>query len=152
MKVIAENRKVYFDYEILEKFEAGISLVGHEVKSIKTGRLILKGGYVVLKHSKKVTPEVFLVGVDIPPYQPKNTPLGYDPQRSRKLLLKKQEINYLIGKSNVKGLTIVPLRVYTKKGKIKVEIGVAKGKKKVDKREYIKKKEIDKEIRRTLKQ
>lgn len=152
MKVIAENKKAYFNYEILEKFEAGISLVGHEVKSIKTGRMILRGGYVILKYSKKVTPEVFLVGADIPPYQPKNTPSGYDSQRSRKLLLKKQEINYLIGKSNIKGLTIVPLRVYTKKGKIKIEIGVVKGKKKADKREYIKKREIDKEIRRTLKQ
>lgn len=147
------NKKAYFDYQILEKFEAGISLIGQEVKSIKTGRANLKGSYVVLKEpSKGKTPEIFLIGCHIPPYQPKNAPPDYDPERSRKLLLKKSEINHLIGKSRQKGLTIIPLRVYTKKGKIKVEFAIAKGKRKPDKRETIKKREIEREIRRTLKQ
>lgn len=153
MKALAENKKAHFDYEILEKFEAGISLLGHEVKSIKTGRMSLKGSYVVLKGlTKKETPEVFLIGASVPPYQPKNTPANYNPERSRKLLLKKEEIKYLIGKSKQKGLTIIPLRVYTKKGKIKVEFAIVKGRKKADKRQVIKEREIKREIRRTFKQ
>ena len=152
MKILAKNRKAYFTYQILEKFEAGISLIGQEVKSIKSGRMTLKGSYVVLKHLLRgVTPEVFLIGATIPPYQPKNAPLDYNPERSRKLLLKKAEIKYLIGKTKEKGLTLVPLRVYTKKGKIKVEFGLVRGKRKVDKRELIKKREIERKIRRFLK-
>ena len=153
MRIISKNKKAYFNYEILEKFEAGISLTGQEVKSIKTRSMSLKGGYVVLKdQSKKKTPEVFLIGCSISPYQPNNTSPDYNPKRSRKLLLKKSEIKHLIGKSKQKGLTIVPLKVYTKKGKIKLEIGIGKGKKKTDKRETIKKREVSREIRRTLKQ
>ncbi|MCD6550048.1 SsrA-binding protein SmpB [bacterium] len=152
MTIFAKNKKAYFDYEILEKFEAGISLLGQEVKSIKTGRINLKGSYIVLKQSSnKQRPEVFLIGANIPPYQPQNIHFNYDPQRSRKLLLKKDEINYLIGKAKQKGLTMIPLRVYTKRGKIKVEFAIAKGKKKKDKREIIKKREIEKEIQRVLK-
>ena len=146
MKALTENKKAYFNYEILEKFEAGISLIGQEVKSIKSGRINLTGSYVVLKNS-----EVFLVGANIPPYQPKNAPSDYSPERSRKLLLKKSEIKSLIGKVKQKGLTLVPLRVYTKNGKIKLEFGVARGKKKFDKRELIKKREIQKDIERELK-
>ena len=145
MRVLAENKKAYFNYQILEKFEAGISLIGQEVKSIKLRRINLAGSYVVLKNS-----EVFLVGANIPPYQPKNIPPDYNPERSRKLLLKKSEIKYLIGKVKQKGLTLVPLRVYTKRGKIKLGFGIARGKKKVDKRELIKKREIEREIRRAL--
>ncbi|MCD6177802.1 SsrA-binding protein SmpB [bacterium] len=153
MGILAENKKAYFDYEILEKFEAGISLIGQEVKSIKLGRINLKGAYVVVKYSTKTQkPEVFLIGAHIPPYQPKNTPSDYDPQRSRKLLLRRKEIDYLIGKSKQRGLTMIPLRVYTKKGKIKLEFGLAKGKKKKDKREILKKREIEREIKRTLQQ
>lgn len=152
MRIISENKKAYFNYEILKKFEAGISLIGQEVKSIKTKSLSLKGGYVVLKNQpRKQTPEVFLVGCTISPYQPNNTSDDYNPRRSRKLLLKKPEIKYLIGKSKEKGLTIVPLKVYTKKGKIKIEIGIGKGKRKADKREAIKKREVNREMRRTLK-
>jgi len=150
MKTIAENKKALFDYEILEKFEAGISLSGQEVKSIKTGRINLKGCYITLKPSQKELPEVFLIGCNIPPYQPKNAPKEYNPQRERKLLLKKEEINHLIGKTNQKGLTIIPTRVYTRKGKIKIEIGVAKGKKEYNKKELIKKRETDREIKRNL--
>jgi len=91
ISLFAKNKKAYFDYEILEKFEAGISLLGQEVKSIKTGRINLKGSYIVLKQSSnKQRPEVFLIGANIPPYQPQNIHFNYDPQRSRKLLLKKR--------------------------------------------------------------
>jgi len=140
------NKKVYYNYQVLEKFEAGISLIGQEVKSIKSGRISLKGSYVVFKDE-----ELYLIGANIPPYQPKNAPPDYNPERSRKLLLKKSEIKYLIGKSKQKGLTLMPLRVYTKRGKIKLEFGTVKGKKKFDKRELIKKREIEREIRRMLK-
>jgi len=146
MRVLAENKKAYFNYQILEKFEAGISLIGQEVKSIKSGRMNLAGSYVVLKGE-----EVYLIGANIPPYQPKNAPPDYNPERSRKLLLKKSEIKYLIGKVRQKGLTLVPLKVYTKRGKIKLEFGVAKGKKKFDKRELIKKREFEREKERFLK-
>lgn len=146
MKVLSENKKAYFKYLILKKFEAGISLIGQEVKSIKTGRINLAGSYVVLRNG-----EVYLVGASVPPYQPKNAPADYNPERSRKLLLKKIEIKHLIGKVKEKGLTLVPLRVYTKKGKIKLEFGVARGKKKADKRELIKKREIERDIKRELK-
>jgi len=152
MRVLAENKKAYFNYQILEKLEAGISLIGQEVKSIKSGRINLAGSYVVLKGPiKGGYPEVFLIGANIPPYQPKNAPPDYNPERSRKLLLKKSEIKYLIGKVKQKGLTLVPLRVYTKRGKIKLEFGVARGKKKVDKRELIKKREFEREKERFLK-
>jgi SsrA-binding protein len=146
VKTIIENKKAYFNYQILEKFEAGISLIGQEVKSIKSGRINLAGAYVVLKNS-----EVYLIGANVSPYQPKNAPLDYNPERSRKLLLKKSEIKHLIGKVQQKGLTLVPLRIYTKRGKIKLEFGTAKGKKKVDKRELIKKRETKREMERELK-
>ena len=146
MRILTENKKAYFNYHILEKFEAGISLIGQEVKSIKSGRINLAGSYVVLKDS-----QVFLIGANIPPYQPKNAPPDYNPERSRKLLLKKSEIKYLIGKVKQKGLTLVPLKVYAKRGKIKLEFGVTKGKKKVDKRELIKKREVKREMERELK-
>jgi len=146
MKEITRNKKAYFNYEILKKFEAGISLIGQEVKSIKSGRINLKGTYVILKDQ-----EVFLVGANIPPYQPKNAPPDYNPKRSRKLLLKKPEIKYLIGKTKQKGLTIVPLRVYTIKRKIKLEFALAKGKKQFDKREVIRKRETERDIRRIIK-
>src|SRR3990167_9204349 len=145
MKVFAENRKAYFNYQILEKLEAGIVLIGHEVKSIKLGRMNLAGSYVVIREK-----EVFLIGCYIPPYQPRNTPLGYNPERSRKLLLKKSEIKYLIGKSKQKSLTLVPLKVYTKNRNIKLEFGVGKGKRKADKRESIKKRETDRKIKKAL--
>ncbi len=145
MKVFAENRKAYFNYAILEKFEAGLVLNGQEVKSIKLGRMSVAGSFVVPKNE-----ELFLLGAKIPAYQPKNAPADYNPERSRKLLLKKAEIKYLIGKVKERGLTLTPLKVYTKDGKIKIEFGVAKGKKKFDKRESIKKRETEREIKREL--
>ena len=148
MKVILENKKALFDYSILEKFKAGIVLQGQEVKSIKTGKMGLKGSFVIVKESPS---EVFLIGANVPPYQPKNTPSDYDPQRSRKLLLRKSEIKQLIGKAKKKGLTMIPLKVYTDKGKIKIEFGIAKGKRKIDKRVQIKKRETEREIQRAMK-
>lgn len=147
MKVLAENKKAYFKYEILEKFEAGVVLIGQEVKSIKSGRINLAGSYVVIRDEGP-----YLIGCHIPAYQPKNAPPDYNPERSRKLLLRKSEIKYLIGKSKQKGLTLVPLRVYTKRGNIKIEFAVVRGKKKVDKRELIKKREVEREMRRALKE
>ena len=146
MKPIAENKKAYFDYEILETFEAGVVLLGHEVKSIKTGHISLRGAFVVVKNE-----ELFLINANVPPYQPKNTPKDYKPERSRKLLLHKSEIKSLIGKTKQKGLTLAPLKVYTKKGKIKILFGLARGKRKVDKREKIKKREFKKQKERMLK-
>jgi SsrA-binding protein len=146
MKVLAENKKAHFNYQILEKYEAGIALNGQEVKSIKLGRINLLGSYVIIRNS-----EVYLIGASVPPYQPKNAPSDYDPQRTKKLLLRKTEIDYLFGKSQQKGLTIVPIKVYTNNGKIKVEIGIGKGKKVFDKRETIKKRETQKEMERELK-
>ncbi len=147
MKIITKNKRAYFDYEILERFKAGMVLMGTEVKSIKTGHISLKGSYVVIDENQ----EAWLIGAKIPAYQPKNAPKDYVPSRSRKLLLKKPEIRYLIGKSKQKGLTLVPLMVYTEKGKIKLEFGVAKGKRKIDKREAIKKREFEREKSRILK-
>jgi len=144
--VITENKKAYFNYQILEKFEAGLVLIGQEVKSIKSGRINLAGSYVALRGG-----EFFLVGCNIPPYQPKNAPSDYNPERSRKLLLRKQEIKCLIGKARQKGLTLLPLKVYTKRGKIKLEFGIAKGRRRFDKRELIKKREAEKTMERTLK-
>jgi SsrA-binding protein len=151
MKLLAENKKAGFDYEIGEKFEAGIILTGQEVKSLKTRGISLAGTYVLAKNNG-----IYWIGAQIPPYQPNNAPLAYDPTRTRKLLLKKSEIRYLIGKASQKGLTFVPVKLYTKgrdngSGKIKLEFGVARGKKKYDKRESIKKREVDREIQRTLK-
>ena len=146
MKILAENKKAYFNYQILEKFEGGISLIGQEVKSIKTRGMNLAGSYVVLKNE-----EVFWIGARISPYQPKNIPPDYNPERSRKLLLKKSEIKYLIGKTQQKGLTLIPLLIYTKNGKIKIEFGLAQGRKKFDKRDLIKKREVEREIERALK-
>lgn len=143
--VLAENKRAYFDYEILEKYEAGLELLGQEVKSIKNGRINLAGSYVVAKDK-----QVWLIGADIPAYQPKNAPKDYDSKRTRRLLLKKEEIKNLIGKSQEKHLTLLPLKVYTKNRRIKMEIGLGKSRKKADKRETIKKKEARREIREKL--
>lgn len=146
MKILSENKKAYYKYQVLEKFEAGIVLIGQEVKSIRLGRATLAGSFVILQKE-----EPLLLNVNIPPYQPKNAPANYDAARSRKLLLTKSEIQRLIGKSAQKGLTLVPLKMYTKQGKIKVEIAVVKNKSKADKRELIKKRDLDREINTELK-
>lgn len=141
----ANNPKANFDYEILETLEAGMVLKGHEVKSIKTGKVSIKGSYV-----KILGGEAFLIGATISPYQIKNTPEDYDPQASRKLLLSKKQISVLVGTSQTHGLTLVPLKLYDKKGLIKLLIGIARGKKKYDKRETIKKKDVARAKQRGL--
>ena len=143
----AENRKARFNYEILEKYETGIELLGVEVKSIRSGRMSLEGAFVVVRGG-----EVFLINSNIPPYQPNNTSKDYDPLRNKKLLLTKKEIATLAGSEKNKSLTIVPISVYNEGKKIKVEIALVKGKKKHDKRESIKKRDTDREIRREYKE
>lgn len=146
MSSFIENKKARFNYEITETLEAGIELLGPEVKSIKGGMGSLEGAYAVVRGG-----EVFLLGSNIPPYQAGNMPKGYDPLRTRKLLLTKKEIIELAQMEQEKKLTIVPLSMYNKKGKVKVSLGVARGKKKFDKRETIKKRDDIREIRRSLK-
>ena len=146
MATFAENRKARFDYEILETFEAGLVLSGPEVKSIKNGRMNLAGCYINIHDG-----ELYLIGASIAPYQPKNQPADYDPARSRKLLLHKKEIMSLLGKIQQKGLTLVPLKVYNKGRRIKLEFAIVRGKKKYDKRAVISKRESKRNIERSLK-
>lgn len=145
MSVYAENKRARFDYEILEAFEAGIELKGHEVKAVKTGKASLAGAFAIVRGG-----ELFLVNTNIQPYQQKNVSADYDPTRARRLLLNKKEIQYLTGKMGEANLTLVALKLYNKGGRIKVALGLARGKKKADKREAIKKRDIQKKIRRTL--
>lgn len=145
MPVYASNDKAKFDYQILETIEAGILLAGHEVKAIKNGKASIKGAYV-----KILGGEAYLVGANVAPYQANNVPKDYDMQRSRKLLLKKSELNYLMGKSNEAGFTLVPVKLISKGNLVKLEIGVARGKKKYDKREAIKKRDVERDIKRLL--
>lgn len=146
-RVISENKKAFFEYEILEKYEAGISLLGQEVKSLKKRGVNLAGTYVLIKGG-----EVFWVGATISPWQPNNIGGKFNPQRDRKLLLKKSEIKSLIGKTQKTGLMLIPLRVYLKGKFLKMEIGLAKKRKKVSKKEMIKKREIEREMRREMKE
>ena len=144
-KLIATNKKAFHDYFILEKLEAGVALLGTEVKSIREGRINLKDSYALVRSG-----EVFLLNCHISPYSHGNRE-NHDPTRSRKLLLHSGEIRKLIGKTQEKGLTLIPLRVYLKRGKVKFELGVAKGKKLFDKRETERRKEADKEARAAIK-
>jgi SsrA-binding protein len=144
-KLIASNRKAYHDYFILDKLEAGIALFGTEVKSSREGRVNLKDSYATIKGG-----EAFLLNCHISPYSHGNRE-NHEPTRTRKLLLHRKEIRKLIGKTQEKGLTLVPLRFYLKRGKIKVELGVARGKKNYDKRETERRKEVDRETRKAVK-
>ena len=141
--MLLENRKARFNYELKEKFEAGIELLGHEVKSLRQKTGSLEGAYVIVRGG-----EPFLVNAYIPPYQPKNTPQNYDERRARKLLLTKKEIAELAVAESKKGLTIVQLSVYSKGRKLKVELAIARGKKKFDKRETLKRRDAEREMRR----
>lgn len=145
MSVYIDNRKAYFNYEIQEKLEAGIELLGHEVKSIKNSHATLAGAYCAIRKG-----EVILVGMHITPYQPMNN-IGHNPDRERRLLLSKKEIKHLSDADSTKGLTIIPLSLYSKGRRIKVELAIARGKKLHDKRETIKKRETNREIRREYK-
>jgi SsrA-binding protein len=144
-KTIATNKKAYHEYFILEKMEAGVSLLGTEVKAIREGRLNLKDSYAMVQAG-----EAYLFNCHISPYSHGNV-ANHNPTRSRKLLLHQREIRKLIGKTQEKGLTLVPLRVYFKKGRIKVELGVARGKKFFDKRETERRKEADREAAMAMK-
>ncbi|MCG2701030.1 SsrA-binding protein SmpB, partial [Candidatus Parcubacteria bacterium] len=115
MPTLAVNKRANYDYEIKDKFEAGIMLLGHEVKSVKTGHINLKGSYVTLKKTKKALPEIYLINAHIPLYKHAGTVKSYNPTRPRKLLVKKNEIKHLIGKKQEQGLTLVPLKMYTKR-------------------------------------
>ena len=144
--ILATNDKARYDYEILDRLEAGLVLSGQEVKSAKTGHMKLKGAHVTFHRG-----EAMLTGAHIARY-PKAGPLpDYDPERSRKLLLHKKEISRLRGKREVDGLTIVPLRAYMVGGRIKIEVAVARGKKQFEKREAIKKRDLDREARSRMK-
>lgn len=142
----AFNKKATFNYEVLEKYEGGLSLLGLEVKSIKNKRASLEGSYIIVRGK-----EVFLVNASIPPYQEKNTPDSYDPMRPRKILVTKKELEKLANIDSKGGLTIIPISLYNKSNKIKLEFVIARGKKKSDKRQDIMKREADREINRTLK-
>ena len=144
-KLVAANRKAFHDYFILEKMEAGICLLGTEVKAIREGRINLKDSYAAVKAG-----EAYLLNCHISPYSHGNRD-NHDPTRARKLLLHLREIRKLIGKTQEKGLTVVPLRVYLRQGRIKVELGVARGKKLIDKRETERRKEADREAKAAIK-
>jgi SsrA-binding protein len=144
--VIAQNRKAWHDYFIEQKFEAGLVLTGWEVKSLRAGRGQLKEGYVVIENS-----EAWLVGVHISPLPTASTHVQANPTRKRKLLLHTEELDKLIGATERKGYTLVPLRLYWQRGHAKLEIGLARGKQAHDKRADIKKRETDLEMRRALK-
>lgn len=146
MKVLAENKKAFFDFEILETFVAGISLLGTEVKSLKNHKINLRGSLVIIKGR-----EAFWVGAKIPPWQPSNTPSFYKEDRERKLLLTKKELKYLLGKVKQKGLTLIPLKLYNKGRWIKLEFGIARKKKKFEKKEKEKGREIKEEIEKIFK-
>ena len=140
------NKKAGFNYEILDKYTAGIELIGIEVKSIKTHNVSFEGSFVIIKNN-----ELFLKKLHISPYQENNTPDSYDTDRLRKLLLTRKEILEIQKKLNQKGLTVVPISMYNKDSKIKLEIAIVRGKKLHDKRNDLKEKDSKRDIQRTLK-
>lgn len=145
MRNYAENKRARFDYEILETIEAGLILTGQEVKSIRTGHASLKSAYVTLHGG-----QAMLTNAHIPKYKFAGQTKDYDPEHSRPLLLKQKEINYLRGKLEQTGLTIIPLSLYNKGRHIKLEVAVARGKKQFDKRRTIKNRELDRETKRAM--
>lgn len=142
---IAENRKAYHDYHLLDSFEAGIALMGTEVKAIREGRVNLRDSFARVENG-----EVFLFNVNISPYSHRGY-AEHEPLRRRKLLLHRHEIRKLIGKTVERGMTLVPTRLYFKNGRVKVSISLAKGKKEYDKRETVKRREADRETRAAIK-
>jgi SsrA-binding protein len=142
---IAENRKAFHDFHLLETFEAGIALLGTEVKAIREGRVNLRDSFARVEDG-----EVFLYNVNISPYSHRGY-ADHEPLRRRKLLLHREEIRKLIGKTVERGMTLVPVRLYFKNGRVKVAVSLAKGKKEYDKRETIKRREVDRETRAAVK-
>ncbi|MCK6462309.1 MAG: SsrA-binding protein SmpB [Candidatus Pacebacteria bacterium] len=151
MSALLENKKAYFDYEIMEKFQAGLELLGWEVKSLRNKQGSLAGSRVIIRGG-----EAFLVGASVSPYQPKNIASGSakagEENRTIKLLLTKKELNYLAGKAEEKGLTLIPLKIFTLGKKLKLELALVRGKKKFEKREKIKKRETERNVRRLMKE
>jgi SsrA-binding protein len=145
MTIIALNKRARFDYEILETIEAGVALLGHEVKSVKTGHMSLQGSFVTIRGN-----DLMLTNALIPFYEHAGDPLGYEPTRPRRLLVKKSEAKRFIGKVRTNGLTLIPLRVYTKRHLVKVEFALAKGKKEYDKRETTQKREAARKMARAM--
>jgi SsrA-binding protein len=143
---LVEHKKARLNYEVLEEFEAGLELLGGEVKSLRGGQGKLEGSHIIVRGG-----EAYVVGMHIPPYQPSNTSPDYDPDRSRKLLLTKKELGTLAGYEGQKGLTIVPLRVYNKGKVLKLLVAAARGRKLHDKRAVLKERDTKREIDRTLK-
>ena len=146
-KVISDNRQARYLYEILETFEAGIELVGTEVKSIRAGKVNLRDGYALIRNG-----EALLINVHISPYQASGQYFNHDPRRTRKLLLHRREISKLVGKLEQQGLTLVPLKMYFKGSWVKVSLGLGKGKKLHDKRETLKRRQDQREMERAMKQ
>lgn len=146
MPQLAQNKKANFDYELIEKYEAGLVLYGHEVKAVREGKASLKGSFISVR-AKNGKTELFLIGCQISPYQKAGPLPDYDQSRDRKLLLKSVEIQHLLGKKQVEGLTLIPLKIYTKHSFLKLEFALARGKKKYDKRETIKKRDIERDLR-----
>jgi SsrA-binding protein len=145
VKLVQRNKKAYFNYEIAEKLEAGLVLKGSEVKSIRDGKVSIAEAYARMKNG-----EVWVVGMDVAPYPQAGPYNNHEPRRPRKLLLHRSEIRKLAGKIQQKGLTLVPLALYFKDGYAKLEIGVARGKKQYDKRQTIKDREADRDLRRRM--
>jgi SsrA-binding protein len=146
MKIVASNKKAYFNYEIVESLEAGVALLGSEVKSIREGRVSLKDSYAEVKNG-----EVFLLHMNVSPYEQANI-FNHDPLREKKLLLHRREIKRLIGKIREKGYTLIPTKVLlNEKGKVKVEISLAKGKRTYEKKRAIKERDLEREVRAELK-
>ncbi len=145
MTTIAINKRARFDYEILETIEAGVALLGHEVKSVKTGHMSLQGSFVTIRGN-----DLMLTNALIPFYEHAGDPSGYEPTRPRRLLVKKSEAKRFIGKVRTNGLTLIPLRVYTKRHLVKVEFALAKGKKEYDKRETTQKREAARKMARAM--
>lgn len=145
MTTLAYNRRAKFDFAIKETFEGGLQLLGTEVKSVKAGNISLKGAFITMHNN-----EAWLINATISPWQPKNTKDDYDPMRSRKVLLHKSELNNLLGTNKEKHLTAIPIRVYTKGSRVKIEIGLAVGKRKIDKKQALQERDIQRDIDRVI--
>jgi SsrA-binding protein len=150
MSTLANNRRSSFDYDLLENYEAGIVLFGHEAKSAKAGHVNLKGSYISMRPGPN-GPELWLLNVHISLYKCAGRLPDYNPLRERKILLEKREIDRLVIKIREKGLTLIPVKMYTKRSFVKLEFALGKGKKKYDKRESIKQKDIERDLRTLIK-
>lgn len=146
MSQFLENRRAGFDYELIEKYEAGLILLGHEVKALRDGQGSLRGSFISIR-TKEGKTALYLLNAQIPPYKHAGKLVDYNERRERKLLLKKSEIGRLLGKMQVEGLTLIPLRIYTSHSFLKLEFALARGKKKYDKRETIKTRDVERRLR-----